>query len=118
MEFTTPPSYANTLVNVGGIVSSEGKVIIAGATNTAEHTKIRGDPEKNWPEPEAAKYVWKGTAAEGSGKAIVAELGGPLGERLDRVDVMAELPGFVKQIAQSASGTRPYIYQVGGRFRP
>ncbi len=44
------------------------------------------------------------------GKEFSAELAGPLGEP-DRVDVMAEVPGFVKAIVASAAGTRPYIYQ-------
>ena len=28
------------------------------------------------------------------------------------VDVMAEVPAFVKQIVAAAAGTKPYIYQV------
>jgi hypothetical protein len=112
MEFTTPPSYGSTVVNVGAI-AVDGKILFGGATNTAEHTEIKGDPEKNWPEPSATRYVWKGKTADGNDAE--AELGGPLGERIARVDVMAELPSIVKSLASAASGTRPYIYQVKPR---
>ncbi len=44
---------------------------------------------------------------------MVAECSGSLGPRIDRVDIMAEVPKFVKQIVAGAAGTRPYIYQVG-----
>jgi len=36
---------------------------------------------------------------------------GELGARVDRVDVLAEVPGFVKAIIAQAGGLKPYIYQ-------
>ena len=109
MEFTTPPSYGSTVVNVGGIVKDD-EIIYAGATNTVTHTKIKQDSENDWPEPEEIKFEWKGMTEDG--KAVEAVLAGPLDARLDRVDVMAEVPGFVKTIVSAAAGTKPYIYQV------
>jgi hypothetical protein len=109
MEFTTPPSYGSTVVNVGALIADD-KIIFGGATNTVEHTAAEEDAEVRWPEPTAAKYVWKGKTADG--KDAVAEWAGPLDKRLDRVDVMGELPGIIKSLASTASGTRPYIYQV------
>ena len=109
MEFTTPPSYGSTVVNVGGIVK-DGEIIYAGATNTVTHTKVKEDTENDWPEPEEVKFEWSGKTKEG--KALNAVLAGPLDARLDRVDVMAEVPGFVKTIVSAAAGTKPYIYQV------
>jgi hypothetical protein len=117
MEYTTPPSYANTLVNVGAITSatpSPATILIAGANNTATHVETETDKDVDWPEPTKVKYVWNGTTAEG--KAVTATLEGDLGARLDRVDVMGELPGFVKSIASQASGTRPYIYQYAAKM--
>lgn len=105
MEYTTPPSYGSTVVNVGGIVV-DGRIICAGASNSAAHSEIKGDPENDWPEPGAVDFTWT------NGKDVEAELKGSLGERLDRVDVMAEVPKFVKQIVAGAAGTKPYIYQV------
>ncbi|KAF2672467.1 survival factor 1 [Microthyrium microscopicum] len=114
MQFTTPPAYASTVVNVGGIVKDD-KLLFASADSTAEHTKIKGDAEVNWPEPGEVKYTWKGVTDDG--KEASAEIEGPLNDRLDRVDVMGELPGFIKSLATAAAGTRPYIYQYGAKMK-
>ncbi|KAI9741522.1 MAG: putative cell survival pathways protein [Claussenomyces sp. TS43310] len=108
MEYTTPPSYGSTRVNVGGI-AKDGEIIAAGSSNSATHTQSKEDAQNDWPEPEAVKFVWSGQTKDG--KSVDAVLEGPLDERLDRVDVMAEVPGFVKAIVASAVGTKPYIYQ-------
>lgn len=113
MEYTTPPSYGNTVVNVGGIATDD-KIIYAGATNSVSHTSTRNDPECGWPEPEAITFKWSGKDVEG--KDFEAELSGHMGERLDRVDIMAEVPKFVKQIVAGAAGTKPYIYQFGPKL--
>ncbi|KAI1015240.1 hypothetical protein LB503_003917 [Fusarium chuoi] len=99
MEFTSTPSYGSTLVNVGGIVK-DGEIVIGG---------VKKDSENDWPEPSDAKYTWAGKTKDG--KAVEALVEGSLGERVDRVDVMAEVPGFVKTIVAAAAGTKPYIYQ-------
>ncbi len=112
MEYTTPASYGSTLVNVGGLVR-DGEIVTAGCSNTAEHTEVKGDAENDWPEPAAVKFTWNGKTKDG--KDVHAELESPLGDRLDRVDVMAEVPGFVKKIVGGVAGTRPYIYQVSNR---
>ncbi|KAI9826065.1 MAG: putative cell survival pathways protein [Thelocarpon impressellum] len=110
MEYITPPSYASTVVNVGGL-ARDGEVIAAGSSNSAVHTEIKDDPEADWPEPSAVKYLWSGHTKDG--REVSATLEGPLGTRLDRVDVMAQVPGFVKMIVGGVAGTRPYIYQYG-----
>jgi hypothetical protein len=109
MEYTTPPSYGSTKVNVGGIVK-DGEIIYAGATNTVEHTETAQDEGSDWPAPTSIKWDWAGQTTDG--KALTAQVNGPLGPRLDRIDVMAEVPGFIKSIAGSVAGTRPYIFQV------
>ncbi|KAH6996294.1 oxidative stress survival, Svf1-like protein [Ilyonectria robusta] len=108
MEFTTPPSYGTTSVVVGGI-AKDGEIITGGCAHAAAHTAIKGDNENSWPEPTEVKYSWSGTTKDG--KAVTAVIEGSLGERSDRVDVMAEVPGFVKKIVGAAAGTKPYIYQ-------
>ncbi|CAJ0549630.1 Ff.00g032430.m01.CDS01 [Fusarium sp. VM40] len=108
MEFTSTPSYGSTLVNVGGIVK-DGEIITAGAIGTATHTQIKKDSENEWPEPSEVKFTWTGASKDG--KPVEGVIEGPLGERVDRVDVMAEVPGFVKTIVAAAAGTKPYIYQ-------
>lgn len=114
MEFTTPPSYGSTVVNVGAI-AVDGKILTAGTQNTATHTSIKGDSEVGWPEPESASFQWHGDDAEGN--HVQADLSGQLGARIDRVDILNEVPKFVKVIIAQAAGTRPYIYQYGPKLQ-
>ena len=109
MEFTTPPSYGSTVVNVGGI-ARDGELITAGSSNSVTHTSVKHDEQNEWPEPSAVKFVWNGVTKDG--RPVEAIMEGSLEERLDKVDVMAEVPGFVKKIVAGAAGTKPYIYQV------
>ncbi|GJN66768.1 survival factor 1 [Purpureocillium lilacinum] len=108
MEFTTPPSYGTTKVIVGGIVK-DGEIIAAGCDMEALHTTVTNDAENEWPEPSHVKFVWSNKDKDG--KPVEAIIEGSLGDRVDRVDVMAEVPGFVKKIVAGAAGTKPYIYQ-------
>ncbi|KAJ5782974.1 Histone H4 [Penicillium paradoxum] len=108
MEYTTPPSYGSTKVNVGGIVK-DGEVIYAGSTNAVAHTASGQDEGSDWPAPTSIKWEWSGKTTDN--KEVTAEVNGALGPRLDRIDVMAEVPGFIKSIAGSVAGTRPYIFQ-------
>jgi hypothetical protein len=108
MEYTTPPSYGSTRVNVSGI-ARDGEVVAASASGSITHTKVKGDPENDWPEPERSKIEWKGKSKDG--KEVSAEIEADLDVRLDRIDVMAQVPMFVKRIAGSVAGTKPYIYQ-------
>lgn len=109
MEFTTPASYGSTVVNVGGVVK-DGEILYAGATNTAKHLESKQDPVSDWPEPTSVEYEWKGKTKEGQDFSAI--LSGPLSERQDRIDVMAQVPGLIKSLAGVVVGTRPYIYQV------
>jgi hypothetical protein len=114
MEFTTPPSYGSTVVNVSGI-ATPSEILCAGGDGTATHTVIKGDAEVDWPEPGSVKYVFRGKTADG--KDVEGILEGPLGERLNRVDVLENVPGFVKSLASAAVGTRPYIYQYSTKMK-
>ncbi|KAL1873800.1 hypothetical protein VTK73DRAFT_763 [Phialemonium thermophilum] len=109
MEFTTPPSYGSTVVNVGAVVR-DGEVIVAGCDNTATHLESQSDSENDWPEPTRVRFTWKGTDSDG--KPVEASIEGDLEERLDRIDIMSEVPGFVKNIVAAAAGTKPYVYQA------
>jgi len=108
MEFTTPPSYGSTVVNVGAIVKNDG-VVVAGCANKATHTTVKEDADNGWPEPSGVRFVWNGKSDDG--KPIEGVIEGQFGERVDRVDIMDEVPGFVKQIVAGVAGTKPYIYQ-------
>lgn len=114
MEFTTPASYGTTLVNVGAIVK-DGTLLYAGTDNSVKHTAIEQATADDWPAPSAVEFKWSGTTPDG--KPITAELGGSFGKRLDRVDVMAEVPGFIKSFVGHAVGIKPYIYQYSPQQR-
>ncbi|MCJ1472504.1 putative cell survival pathways protein [Lambiella insularis] len=114
MEYTTPPSYGSSVVNVGGL-TSDNDIICAGSSNSASHLDIKDDPDNEWPEPAVVKYEWSGTSKEG--QPVTAELAGNLGIRLDKIDVMAQVPGFVKAIIGGVAGTKPYIYQYAPQQR-
>lgn len=109
MEYTTPASYGKTVVAVGGIVK-DGEILVAGSNNKVTHLAFNDDKENEWPEPSAVKYEWSGKTKDG--KNVTAVMEGQLEKRLDKVDVMAEVPKFVKQIVAGAVGTKPYIYQA------
>ncbi|KAH8889727.1 oxidative stress survival, Svf1-like protein [Thozetella sp. PMI_491] len=108
MEYTTPESYGFTKVNVGGI-AVDGEIIMANALSTAEHVKTSLDEENGWEIPTDIKFTWTGAAKDG--KEVTASIEGSFGGLLDKIDVMEELPGFVKKILGNVAGTRPYIYQ-------
>ncbi|ATY64250.1 survival factor 1 [Cordyceps militaris] len=108
MQFVTPPSYGCTVVNVGGI-ATDSAIVGAGCDNTATDKAVEADPESGWPAPTNVAFVWH--AKDKDGNPVEAEIDAALGKRLDRVDVMAEVPAFVKRIVAGAVGTKPYIYQ-------
>ncbi|KAK4121605.1 oxidative stress survival, Svf1-like protein [Parathielavia appendiculata] len=108
MQFTTPPSYGSTVVAVG-VIAKDGEIIVGGCDSTVTHVQTKSDSENDWPEPAIIKYTWVGTSKDG--KRVEAVIEGALEDKLDRIDVMAEVPGFVKTIVASAVGTKPYIYQ-------
>lgn len=111
MEFTTPESYGSTKVNVGGL-AIDGKIISATVNNTAEHVETKIDLDTDWPEPTKLRFVWDGVEADTeSPKAVHAVLERDLARRLERVDVLAEIPPWLKKIAHGVSGTKPFIYQ-------
>lgn len=109
MEFTTPRAYGETVVNVGS-VARDGEVVVAGAGGTFVHVRTKEDAEALWMEPTAVELIWKGVGKKGFD--VVAELKGELGERKDRIDVLAHIPGIIKSLVGGVVGTRPYIYQV------
>lgn len=104
MEFTTPPSYGSSKVTIGGI-AQDGKIIHAGGQEPVQHTSTKTDFETQWPAPEAAKFEWK---ADGK---TVAAISGSILPQADRVDVLAQIPSFLKMIIAQAANTKPFIYQ-------
>ncbi|KAI5289483.1 putative cell survival pathways protein, partial [Ascosphaera acerosa] len=108
MEFTTPPSYDNQTIAAGGI-ARDGEIVCAGTDITTTHLTTEKDSVNEWPEPTSVSVVWRGKTKDG--KDVRAEIAGDIGKRLDRIDIMAEIPGFVKNVIGTVAGTKPYVYQ-------
>jgi hypothetical protein len=69
--------------------------------------------------PSTISYHWAGPSVipgvEGGLSADLSVQVGKPGEEIgliEKVDVMAEIPGFVKAVVSYMAGTKPYIYQA------
>lgn len=122
MEFTTPASYAYTKVNIGILVSKD-RILSVSVNNKIEHLDASVDTV-GWPVPKKIVFHFDGvdseasdeSVADGSAKKVEATLSGDLSNLVERVDVMGEIPGFVKTIAGAVSGTKPFIYQYANEL--
>ncbi|KAI5956087.1 SVF1 [Candida margitis] len=110
MEFTTPKSYANTKVNIGLVTDNE-KVLFATIDNQVVHLDSEID-SVGWPVPKSIEFDYIDPLSGNS----VAKVTGPLKSLIERVDVMAEIPQFVKNIVSGVAGAKPYIYQYSNEF--
>lgn len=106
MEFTTPPSYNKTKVSIAMVLDKEGKVLLGTMDNDTKHLESKVDETSGWEVPAKISYTMKDEKDK-----IEVEVVGELKNLCERVDVMAEIPQFVKSIVSGVSGTKPYIYQ-------
>ena len=120
MEYITPKSYANTKVSVG-IVTTKDDVIMLSLDNNYEHLNSEID-EVGWPVPHDIRVQFDGVKKEVSDEQIAkgevsdadkctAVIEAPMKNLVQKVDVMGEIPGFVKNIVSGIAGIKPYIYQ-------
>lgn len=114
MEFTTPPSYGSQTVSVG-CVTKDDKVVAGFSDVSVEHRNAKDD-DVEWPAPGAITFTMNGTGKDDNETPVKAVVKGDLPNLVDRVDVMAEIPTFVKKVAAGISGARPYIYQYSNRL--
>lgn len=96
-------------VMIGGIVK-DGEIVMVNCKSIVIYIKLKSDGENGWFEFEIIKYIWMGMIKDG--KLVEVLLEGVLEKRFDRIDVMVEVFGFVKQIVLSVVGIKFYIYQV------
>ncbi|KAH3672285.1 hypothetical protein WICMUC_004380 [Wickerhamomyces mucosus] len=107
MEFTTPKSYASTKVSLAFVSNDEG-IILTSVNNDLKHEKQKIDEEVGWNVPQAVQFNFHGISP--SDDSVEAKISGDL-NLIERVDVMSEIPAFVKNIVSGVAGTKPYIYQ-------
>lgn len=108
MEFTTPPSYNKTKVSVSMVVDKNGKILLGSMKNETKHLEKKIDEVSGWNIPTKISYT---IDDEDNGSKFNVEIVGELKSLCERVDVMAEIPQFVKNIASGVAGTKPYIFQ-------
>lgn len=115
MEFTTPKSYANTKVTLG-ILTTDKDILSVTIDNEVRHLQPEVD-SVGWNVPKAISIEFDGPPsalpddAVATGDRICAKLEGPLDNLVERIDVMNEIPSFIKTIVSGVAGTKPYIYQ-------
>lgn len=109
MEFTTPPSYNTTTVCTAMIMDKDGHPVLCTLHNKTEHLDTYKDEDCGWMVPKKIRYTMTGVNDEG--KPMKAVVFADLKRMSERVDVMSEIPQFVKNIVSGIAGTRPYIYQ-------
>lgn len=110
MEFTTPKSYANTKVNIGLVADNE-KILFATIDNEVVHLDSEVD-SVGWPVPKSIEFNY----VDPLNGNTIAKVSGPLQNLIERIDVMAEIPQFVKNIVNGVAGAKPYIYQYSNEF--
>ncbi|CCH43795.1 Survival factor 1 [Wickerhamomyces ciferrii] len=116
MEFTTPKSYGSTKVSLAFLSNDEG-IIGSSINNEVLHLNPEID-EVGWPKPTSLEFKGHGIDSKandeqvqsGSAKPVEWTLKGGL-QLVERVDVMHEIPNFVKNLVSGVAGTKPYIYQ-------
>ncbi|XBW35484.1 hypothetical protein QEN19_001057 [Hanseniaspora menglaensis] len=118
MQFQTPKSYGNSIVSTA-IITDEDKVICCPVENEATLIGEYKDEETGWSYAKEIDYKFKGQLIKDddedneveSAGAVEFELKGPLVDVIERVDVMNEVPQFVKNIVSGVAATKPFIYQ-------
>lgn len=115
MEFTTPKSYANTKVTIG-VLTTDSDILSVTIDNDVRHLNPEID-SVGWNVPKAISINYDGCSkdlpdeAVSTGNRITATVQGPLVNLVERIDVMNEIPNFIKTIVSGVAGTKPYIYQ-------
>lgn len=130
MEFITPKSYANTRVSVG-IITSRNEVLSITTNNDVRHLNSALD-SVGWNVPKNISVKFNGIKATVPDEKVAAitnnspeltqdtqltaSVEGRLENLVERIDVMNEIPSFVKSIVSGVAGTKPYIYQYADEF--
>ena len=120
IEFITPKSYAHTKVSVG-IVTDDKNILALTVDNDFKHVDSTVD-SVGWPVPKSFCCKFNGLLSTVSNEKIqndettdadkfTAVVETPLNKLIERIDVMNEVPQFVKNIVSGVVGTKPYIYQ-------
>ncbi|KAI9360153.1 oxidative stress survival, Svf1-like protein [Pilaira anomala] len=113
MQFTTTKQYGGVEVNQGSIVLHD-KLISVCVENNVELLDLKKDTETDYDIPQSVKLTWKGkTVKENPNdqiKDVSVVMVVPLKNLIDKIDILAEIPWFLKKIVQTFV-VKPYVYQ-------
>jgi hypothetical protein len=114
MQFTTTKQYGGVEVNQGSIVIND-KLISVSVQNNVELIDLQKDPQTKYDIPKRVKLTWKGKTIQEKGsdeqpKPVSVVMMVPLGNLIDKIDILAEIPWFLKKIVQTFV-VKPYVYQ-------
>jgi len=107
-EFETTPHYGSKKINQGSLIVNN-KLVGVSVKNAAQFMETELDPETNYNIPTKIKYTWEGKTLE-TDEDFSAFLEIKLGVPMDKIDVLNEVPYFLKKIVQ-AFVAKPYVYQ-------
>lgn len=121
MEFTTTAQHKHAKVNAGSIVvNGELVAVTMGGPpqvtdgNKAEHQDLALDKDTGYNAPKTVSFEWSGPAIADPSKTVKANIKLDATQGLaEKVDVLAEIPYFIKKVVNVVSGAKPYVYQVG-----
>lgn len=116
MEFVTPESYGSCQVGVAG-VTHNGELLFTSSKVDIEHQDTKLDEEVGWSPPQKLVFDITGPPID---QATVEpscnlQISGDVGKLVQRIDVMAEIPAFVKRVVAGIAGARPFIYQFSNK---
>lgn len=121
MEFTTTAQHKHRKVNVGSVVVNGELVAITiggsdvpqGSGNEAAHQELALDKDTGYNAPNKISFEWTGPAIADRSKTVKANVTLDASQGLaEKVDVLAEIPYFIKKVVNVVSGAKPYVYQV------
>ncbi|KAI0322595.1 oxidative stress survival Svf1-like protein [Amylostereum chailletii] len=139
MEFTTTDGYGRKGAGSGFVTANVGSLVVGGklvsvtaetkwpdatqednaeVVSRATHLKSLLDPETGYHQPTELLFKWRGPSilAEAPGTiegTLSVDVGDPEKPKglIEKVDVLAEIPGVVKAVVSYVAGAKPYIYQ-------
>ncbi|KAI8077054.1 oxidative stress survival, Svf1-like protein [Thamnidium elegans] len=111
MQFQTTKQYGSVNINQGSLVLND-KLVCVSVENEVELLNRKKDEDTDYDIPEKIKLTWKGKTLKEDGEpkdVSIVMLVEPK-NLIDKIDVLAEIPYFLRKIVQSLI-VKPYIYQ-------
>ncbi|KAI8096807.1 oxidative stress survival, Svf1-like protein [Halteromyces radiatus] len=115
MQFQTTKQYGSVNINQGSLVLHD-KLICVSVDNHVELLDLQKDEETEYDIPQRIKLTWKGKTIKEDGKEeeepkdVQVEMIVTVKNLVDKIDVLAEIPWFLKKLVQTFV-VKPYIYQ-------